>query len=1003
MNPTPILKRLAGSLLILLAVLAAPLQAQSIDELHTQSLTSMRQGNWGHALSLLDKAIKQYDGRAPTLFGPKFGWFWYHKGYSELKLRKYEPAIKSFETCYKKYPNDKGATAGAADDVSINLYHVRSLLKWGEAAQGAEQYEVAIRMFKKFLDERDPTRDKYERGAFYVNMAICHFKLDQIAGGIENLETAIKNKEEFPTPDEGIMAGFQALVQAVITKKNEQALMDFLGEFRADIMLEPFQMHPYAPIFVKLAADALGNGLDRTAFELYALVPSTKAGLDDMQAQITMLGPLERPIKDGSKILEKEVIKKHQEELRGVERSGDPMETIALGATAYIHEENGNARGAFAAYEQLELYYGKSKKREDNLYNLVRTSSVIGEVLTTEKYGTSFLKAYPNSKYVESVRSMMLTSLFFEGEYGKCIEVATRMIDLLPKPSKQHDICLHVLGGSYYYTGKYDVAQPLLEAHPKEYPDSQFKMASLYFEGSNLSRLQYWAKAAKLLDAFLEKFPDPRENIYLPFALYDRANCHYAEDELEPALSKLNRLETEFPGADIMDMAFNLKGNVLQTLEEWDDAEKYYVSALELGERRDNRIVAGESLSYLVGLLGAEKRGKETNPRVKDAVPYYDKFWSEYGSDSPYKAQVAVGGLHALTSVGRNEEALERLQGVIAQLAGVPGAPGLEEAINSYTKAYLEQKSEAELKDHYYQFPGIDSRNREAQALLRIAIIGVFEESLKKAGKDQDESSVLKANAMIKVLFEDLKSDFNPGDLSNYILVSLGNYLREKTSAPRQALPYFEEVTTREDQSYRFPALFGIADVYGVSDNSTENTKAIQSLERIYADATEKAERERALFRIVEILAKREDWSQVSERAKEYLNTQNFNRYDALASFLLAQSYDKRGMREDAIRAYNNVFGGFTGYILVSAPAVKRIMELTWERDRAAEADGNSDRQTAYEFGWNYVDSTDHIVSQMKEEEKGLWEQVQVLVQQYEDDPGVTNMEEVKKLKQQGR
>ena len=141
----------------------------------------------------------------------------------------------------------------------------------------------------------------------------------------------------------------------------------------------------------------------------------------------------------------------------------------------------------------------------------------------------------------------------------------------------------------------------------------------------------------------------------------------------------------------------------------------------------------------------------------------------------------------------------------------------------------------------------------------------------------------------------------------------------------------------------------------------------------------------------------------MSERAKEYLNTQNFNRYDALASYLLAQSYDKRGMREDAIRAYNNVFGGFTGYILVSAPAVKRIMELTWERGRSAEGEGKSDQQTAYEFGWNYIDSTDHIVSQMKDEEKMQWDQVQVLVQQYEDDPGVMKMEEVKKLRQQGR
>ena len=76
----------------------------------------------------------------------------------------------------------------------------------------------------------------------------------------------------------------------------------------------------------------------------------------------------------------------------------------------------------------------------------------IGEVLVTEKYGSLFLKTFPDSKHVESVRSMMLTSLFMEGEYEKCIEVATVMLPKLASPSKQHDICLHVLGGSYYYT-----------------------------------------------------------------------------------------------------------------------------------------------------------------------------------------------------------------------------------------------------------------------------------------------------------------------------------------------------------------------------------------------------------------------------------------------------------------------------------------------------------------------------------------------------------------------
>lgn len=1011
MTKTRSIPRLLGGLLLLCCIFSAPLKGQQIDELHTNSLTLMNEKKWAEAHQLLDKAVKIYDKRAMTLFGPRFGWFWYHKGYCELKMRKFDDAIKSFETCYKKYPSiaQKADADPNAKKLGFNLYHKRALLKWGEAAQGKEEYDVAIRMYNKFIDERDKkagSKDVYPKGAFHINMAVCYFKLTKIPQGIEYLETAIKNKNEFPTPDEGIMAGFQSLVQAVIEKKNEQALIDFLNKSRADITLDPFQMHNFSSVFMMLAADALGADMSRAAFELYSLVPSTYAAIEDVRVRKESLGAFPRAIKDGSKILDPKVLKADLEGLQKMYRSKKPPEVIALAATAFVQEQNGNARGAFAAYEQLELFYNKAEKREEYLYNLVRTSSLIGEVLTTAHYGGIFLKTFPESDHVESVRSMMLSSLFFDGEYAKCIEVATVMIEKVPKPSKQHDICLHVLGGSYYYTAEYDKAQPLLEAHVKEYPKSDFAKAAGYFEGSNLSRLQFWTEAAVLLDKFLEKYPDAKNNIYMPFALYDRANCHYAADsdgEMDLALEKLNKLEAEFQGAEIMDMAYNLKGNVLQSTDKLDEAEVYYKKALELAERRENRFVASEALNYLVGMLGAEKRGKDPNPRAKDAVPFYDKFWKEYGIDSPYKAQVAVSGIFPLTLVDREEEALQRLQGVIAELAQIQGAFGLEEAINSYTKAYLNSHEAQELKEHYYKFPGIDADNRAAQALLRIAIIGVYEDKSKKGGKENNETDTRQANAMIKVLFEDLKNDFQPKSLSNYILVSVGDYLREKTSAPRQARPYYEEVVGRPDQSYLFPALFGLADVYGRSDIKAENEKGIEGLERIYADAPEKKQKEKALYTIVQILAKMGDWSDVQKRAKEYLNTDGYRIYAPFTAFLLAQAYDNQAMVEDAIAAYTNVWAGYAGFIEISAPAVKRIMELTWLRGRPAVAPRKSDQQIAYEFGWNYVDSTRRILSRMTEDEKKLWTEVEELVARFETDPTVTDMKTIKEQQERER
>ncbi len=973
---------------------APPAMAQLQEDaqtLNSRALTAMDEGKWEEALGMLTRCVDLYDKNALTLFGPQFGVTWYRKGICELKLQRWDDAAKSFEKCYRGYPNK-----GEQVESGGNLYNKRALLQWGNAAQGAENWEEAIRMFKKFLEERDKTRDTFHPGAYYINLAICHFKLNKIPEGIQHLETAIKNKLNYGTPDAGIVAAFQALVAAVIEKRDEKSLLAFIEANRAEIVIEPYEMENYARLFLKLAGDAIGADMEASAIALYQLVPSTDVMIEDLKSRVSRLGS--RPgVKEKTRTLVKKNLETSSENLEKIRREGDPNEVIQLGATAFIHEKHGNVRGAFAAYEQIELFFPKSKKREENLYNLVRTASVIGEVMATENYGSRFLKAFPDSKHVPAVRRMMLTSLFYEGEYDTCITVATEMLPKLSEGSKEHDICLHVLGGSYYYTGQYDKALPLLDQHVEKYPKSQFEQAALYFQASNFSRLQFWAKAAKLLDAFFEKHPDPSKNIYYSFGLYDRANCHYAEDENDAALAKLNRLEEEFPNVEILDMAFNLKGNVLQSNKDREGAETYYKKALELAERRENRIVAGEALYYLVAMLGEKTVGKDPNPRVKDAVPYSDKFWKEHGTDSPYKTQVAVAQVHALSSVDRGEEALNRLRDVIVEMAANPQAAGLEEAINSYTDVYLEKHTVDELKDHYYTFP-ISGQNKAALALLRIAIIGVAEGQVKKA--EQDPTKKAKAEALIKVLFQELKNDFDVKVLSNYILVRTGDFLREKTSAPRQALPYYDEVLSRTDLSLRFPALFGRASVLA-EGSKEEKAKAIEDLKRVFTDSQEKPEKERALFGIVQAQMSSNDYEAAEASAKQYLSKeggQNFTQFAPEVGFALAKSYHERGDINNALANYVRVWGGQTGLIRISAPAMKAWMELSWQRNSPGGGTDNAkaDRQGAYEAGWTFIDQTRRFFDKMTDEEKKMWQEVEALVSEFEASPDVTSMAKLK-------
>lgn len=814
------------------------------------------------------------------------------------------------------------------------------------------------------------------------------------------------------TADVGIVAAFLALSQAVIHEKNEKAMVDFLNKNRADITLEPYQMYEFTPVFMKLASNALDAEMYIATFSLYALIPGTDDVIQDIEVRLAQL-PERRGIKDGTRTLETDRLKKGLGKMQSKLRSGDPDDVGVLSAMCYLHDQAGNQRGVYGALEQLELYYNKSKKREDNLYNLVRVSSIIGEIMDTEQYGSTFLKDFPESEKVESVRRMMLSSLFFGGEYKKSLEVAEVLIDKVPKPSEQHDICLFVLGGSHFYLGHFEKAQPFLEQHVKEYPKSKLIMHSEYFEASNLTRLQYWEKAAKLLDVFLGKYPEPGKNIYLPNALYDRANCHFSESQYEPALVKLNQLEDEFPETGVIDMAYNMKGNIFESTSKYEDAESYYIRALEIAEKRENKVVAGESLSYLVGMLGVEKRGekKKPNPRIKDAVPWYDKFMTQYRTN-PYKPQVVVHGMAAMKAVGREQEGLDNLQAMITELAGKERPFFLEECVNAFSKFYLEIKGNTpeQLKELYYNFPGINLANKRVLALLRIAIIGVYEEQIKTAQGEKNDDLAMRYTSGIRALFKDLKSEFDPKDLTNFVLLRVGDYLREKTSAPKQALPYYEELLSRKDSFGEFKARLGIADVLGQSDSVADNKKAIASLEDIIERAKDDDKtQENALFRVVEISAKIGDWDKCEKASRAYLDAKH-SKKSAEVSYLFAVSFDKRGNENDALFYYGSVYNRYRGFIRISAPSVKRILEIMWDRNLSkGQTVGTGkkevelrmdDRQACYQLiGWPYITGTRRIREtnqDMTAEEKEIWDEVAAIVKEYETSGQVKTMDQVR-------
>ncbi len=962
----------AASLLLAWTAFA---QEATLESLIEGSRVAMAEEDWGRALDFNTRAIADFGGGEPLQqYGAGFGVIFYRKGLCEMKLKRWKEAMQSFETCYRDFPNNSTLKEGG------NIYQKLALLKWGESAMGAGEWAGALALFDKFGAERDKKRDTYPLGSYYISRAVCLYQLGRIAEGSENLEIAIRNKDQFPTPELGIVAGFQELVGAAIGKRDEQALLDFIAKNRGELLITPYEISRFSPVFLKLAGDAIGAGMQRAAMEIYQFVPSTDVVIDDVRARLRSLGAAAR-IESGGAMCHRAKLEEDLANLEADRRGKRAAETIKLAAVAFLHEASGNLTGAYAAYRQLEMFCSGAEKREENLSNLIRVASRIGLETEVQKYGEIFTKDFPQSPKIGEVRRLVLGSLYAEGDSARCVEVAGPLLDLLAKGTPEHDLCLFILGASYFNQGVHDRAKVLLDLHAKEYPASMHVAEVAYFQASNAAKLGNWEVAGTLFDTFLTIY---RDNPLAASALYERAACHFARNEADAVKAAIQRLISEFPTSPLCAPAWNLLGSVEQVLGRPDEAGNAYLKALKIASSLDNRQVAGESLCNLVEWASANAGKDGANKRMTEAVAHADLFWKEYAEDSPYRARVAVAQVRPLIKAGRGEEVLGRLREILTASLGNPAEHGI--LVDAYAEAYLAKHGPEELAGEFANFPGIDPANRSLLARLRMAVINAFES---RARELTDEEPKQAAVAMVKSLYQKLKTDFKPAELDAATLLRLGDHLRLHTSTPREALICYDEVIARDDAAKAGAALLGRADVRARSTVVAEMDQGIVDFVNVRESSKVAGERAYASFRIIEVLMAKGDFAKVIEEAAHYQEIVMPEDVGLApqVELMLARAYQELKRTDEAIAGYARVWSTNTDDPEISAPAMIGWMRLLWLRNR--EETSPTDRQTAYEGGVKYLARTRDFAAGLKEEDRAPWREIEEAVRTFATSPSI--------------
>ncbi len=887
-----------------------------IGTLYNKSVQEMSEQKWEEALKIIDQVIKEFGEFAYDDYGAMFGGIYYNKGICELRLRDYENAAESFRKSHEDFPNDKPEGKESAPD-GINPYEKTAVFQRALCMQLAQKYQEALDLYKKF-EGLKPGPDELQPGAFFINQGICQANLGQLDEAMKSITMVFDNQARYRIQTANLLQGFVHLGGAWsrLAMENPEAAEEahrFMDKYLPQLRMKPYEMQKFNPLVIKMAQEAGKDKQYGLALRYYSLYAGTMDAIQDL---------LDRAIAYGG------VTAKIQEEIDALQAkidSGDPVDVNVLRGIAACYEGLGNFHASLVIFRFLEKVYPKSQSRPEILFGSTRAAAAHGDVTATQQYGLEFLEKYKDHELYDRVSNFVIGALFERREYTRCIEIANKVKETVKEGTDARDLLEFVLGASHYSLGEYDTAGPILDAHVRDYPKSQYIANSAYFRASNVMKKEKFAQAGKLFDDYIEAYP---LSPLLDIVLYERALCEYIiqEEEFGVALGMIERLEKEFPDSKMLDSGLVLRGDIQKTLEEYEDAERSYVEGKEAGERLGNKPMAAEALSKALDVAVLQEKWDVANG-------YYDEFFQKF-EDTPSGLQVAVVGLQALKQKERTPEGLDRLAKMIVAMSKEDNAEGMERAVNSYVANSAETLGVDETIAKLDNFPGLDEGATALKAWLLVSKVGLLQDQLK--GMKKDDPDYGKKTAMVKVAFSALK-DYDRSQLGNFILIQVGRYI-VNTGNPYEAMPFFEEIGGRENKQFEDFAILEMAKVWARSKEAAMQDKALEAFRKIIDVYQTKELVEDASLGVARLYAARDDWNNVLDFYQRYQQNKSFRTARPEANFMIGRAYEGLGDVTRAQKVYINVFVLYPGHVEWSAQAIVRNANLEYEKGQANNA-----------------------------------------------------------------
>jgi len=896
---------ITAALLALAGPMACALEAE--DDQLRRAVSLMQNEKWQLAYSVFSEVdgAEQAAGVSEGVYGKLL----FSMGLCQMELAKdggaelregfYQKALKDFERCRN--------FVGSPDDQ--NPYVRRSLLRMGMCYQALKQFDAAYAAYTAFLVERNQISDVYDHGSLLLNLVTCSLRRSSPvdAETLSHLQQAVDGRKRHKIGTASlceVVLDVYAATAGRFSPEQERVLLVWLTELTPSLEDD---------------SDVFLAALSKTAQNL-----SDRGKLKSSQSLLRNLPWLSA----------------HSTEKLDISSSvgHDPV-LVARSIEQYAHTQSAQLRGDLLS--QLIKQFPQSARVSEWLYSCIVAHFELDQIELARADVELYKSKFPNGEYRNAIELLELSSLFDAGQYAEALALAE--VDSSGN-GEQNEDRLYVMAGSTCFLGEYQRSLSLVAKYFEKYPDGEHTESVRYFQAVSYARLNYATKARSVLIELAATAVVVQDYAQYELAMLDFGSASYLK-----AQKRLEEMrKSEMVGLLRVQVDL-LSARTSAILRERKTAEALYLDALKLARSSHLLELEQEVMFYLIAFYGREKIAGEPNLDMEKCLPYYDAFFQKF-SDSPYAAQVASAAMPALKNADELDRGIKTLERVLQSTCKASKEAGVRGAANALIWARIDAGMKpSELKAQFSS----DEPSRFS-SVQWFALIEVY-----AAGLDQAHTSwgrKLRYDATLRGMYAELSLQANEVKLPGYIDSALGEWYLIDGNFPQLSRGHFTNARSSDLISQQQLADLGIVKSLRVSATESDLQQAqimiTGLLERFGED---EQLLEKAMYESIEILSKLQSWDILTDESKEYLIKHKFDYRRSRVWYLLAKSYDLRGMNEDAMANYSRVFAGYTRVLAVSAPSVERLSELTWQRNRPEMTGEKADRQIAYQLAHRYL------------------------------------------------